>query len=123
QEVLASCREFDLAVAEIIFVDDGSTDNSWSCIQELADQHGAVTGIKLSRNFGKAAALAAGFAECTGDLTCTLDADLQDDPANLDRLLRKIHEGCDLVTGFRRVRQDKFLKRLSSRIFNFVVSK
>lgn len=122
-EILTTCRDHDYAIADIIFVDDGSTDDSWECIQQLSQDHGSVRGIQLSRNFGKAAALAAGFAECQGKLICTLDADLQDDPANLPRLMQRINEGCDLVTGFRRIRQDNWRKRVSSKIFNAVVSK
>ena len=105
---------------EVIFVDDGSTDGSWQCIRELAATHSPVRGLRFRRNFGKAAALAAGFADCRGEIVFTLDADLQDDPEEIPRFLKKIDEGYDLVSGWKKDRQDPLEKRLPSKLFNAV---
>jgi len=108
---------------EYIFVDDGSTDGSWETIQQLALQDSRVRGIRFRRNFGKAAALAAGFRAARGDLICTLDADLQDDPAEIPRLFEELSKGYDLVTGWKQVRRDPWHKVVPSRIFNWIVSR
>ena len=106
---------------EIIFVDDGSTDGSWQVIRRLAEQDSRVRGIRFRRNFGKAAALDAGFAAAQGEHIITLDADLQDDPHEIPKLLAKLEEGFDLVSGWKQHRQDPWGKVLGSRIFNYVV--
>lgn len=106
---------------EIVFVDDGSTDDSWSAIRRLAESDGRVRGIRFRRNFGKAAALSAGFTAARGDLVVTLDADLQDDPAEIPNLIARINEGCDLVSGWKQVRHDPWHKVLPSRVFNWLV--
>lgn len=106
---------------EIFFVDDGSTDGSWSVIRRLAQSDGRVRGIRFRRNFGKAAALSAGFASARGDLVVTLDADLQDDPAEIPNLIARINEGCDLVSGWKQIRHDPWHKVLPSRVFNWLV--
>lgn len=108
---------------EFIFVDDGSIDGSWEVITKLAKQDARVRGIRFRRNFGKAAALAAGFRSARGELICTLDADLQDDPAEIPRLFDELHKGYDLVTGWKKVRHDPWHKVIPSRIFNWLVSK
>lgn len=108
---------------EIIFVDDGSTDASWSEIERIHSSDARVSGIKFRRNFGKAAALQAGFAAANGERIITLDADLQDDPAEVHHLLSKIDEGFDLVSGWKRVRHDPWHKVLPSRVFNGMVAK
>lgn len=108
---------------EIIFIDDGSTDASWSEIERIHSSDARVSGIKFRRNFGKAAALQAGFAAANGDRIITLDADLQDDPAEVHHLLSKIDEGFDLVSGWKRVRHDPWHKVLPSRVFNGMVAK
>lgn len=108
--------------AEIIFIDDGSTDDSWSTVEGLCVQDERVSALRFRRNFGKAAALAAGFALARGGVVFTLDADLQDDPAELPRFLEKIETGYDLVSGWKRVRHDPWHKTLPSRIFNRMVS-
>ena len=108
---------------EIIFIDDGSTDGSWNEIERLHFSDARVSGIRFRRNFGKAAALQAGFAIASGDRIITLDADLQDDPAEIHRLLKKIDEGFDLVSGWKRVRHDPWHKVLPSRVFNGMVAK
>jgi glycosyltransferase involved in cell wall biosynthesis len=107
---------------EVIFVDDGSNDGSWQVIAGLAQAHGQVHGIRLRRNFGKAAALSAGFRLAHGDLIITLDADLQDDPAEIPRFLEKLSEGFDVVSGWKCVRHDPWHKVWPSRVFNGLVS-
>ncbi|MBX9652917.1 glycosyltransferase family 2 protein [bacterium] len=108
---------------EIIFIDDGSSDASWSEIERIHCSDARVSGIRFRRNFGKAAALQAGFAAATGERIITLDADLQDDPAEVHHLLSKIDEGFDLVSGWKRVRHDPWHKVLPSRVFNGMVAK
>ncbi|MER3416286.1 MAG: glycosyltransferase [Gemmataceae bacterium] len=115
-------RQHGLEV-EIIFVDDGSTDGTWQAIRELATQDDRVRGIRLRRNFGKAAALSAGFRLCRGDIICTLDADLQDDPAEIPRFLVELHKGFDVVNGWKKIRRDPWHKVWPSRIFNWLVSR
>jgi len=104
---------------EVVFVDDGSTDGSPAVLGELHHQHANVVVVRLRRNFGKAAALQAGFLEARGDTIVTIDADLQDDPAEIPALLAKLDEGFDLVSGWKTRRNDPFLRRLFSRIFNW----
>jgi glycosyltransferase involved in cell wall biosynthesis len=107
---------------DILFVDDGSTDRSWGVIAELAKLHDNVRGIRLRRNFGKAAALAAGFRNARGEIILTLDADLQDDPAEIPRFLSALAEGYDVVSGWKRIRHDPWHKVWPSWIFNRLVS-
>lgn len=112
---------------EVLFVDDGSQDGSWQLIAELAREHRQVHGIRFRRNFGKAAALSAGFRAARGDVILTLDADLQDDPAEIPRFLAMLDEGkegerLDVVSGWKRVRLDPWHKVWPSRVFNFMVS-
>lgn len=112
---------------EIVFVDDGSTDGSWPIIAELARDRTELRGIRLRRNFGKAAALSAGFQAARGDIVFTLDADLQDDPAEIPRFLALLNETkagprLDVVSGWKRVRRDPWHKVWPSRVFNRMVS-
>ena len=106
---------------EIIFVDDGSTDDSWKKIEELAAREAVVSGIRLRRNFGKAAALTAGMKVATGNLILMLDADLQDDPAEFPALLQQIQAGCDVVNGWKQRRLDPWHKVYPSKVFNGLV--
>jgi glycosyltransferase involved in cell wall biosynthesis len=109
---------------EVIFVDDGSADQSWAVMVQLASEHrDRVKAIRFRYNAGKAAALAAGWRASTGDIVFTMDADLQDDPEEIPRFLKKISEGFDVVTGWKRDRQDPWHKVLPSRIFNFILSR
>jgi len=104
---------------EVVFVDDGSTDGSLSVLSRMHDELPNVVVVHLRRNFGKAAALQAGFLEAKGDLVVTIDADLQDDPGEIPKLLAKLDEGFDLVSGWKTRRNDPFPRRLFSRIFNW----
>ncbi len=115
---VAKIAELDV---EVVFVDDGSRDGSWDVIAGLARQHPAVRGIRFRRNFGKAAALSAGFAAAHGDIVMTLDADLQDDPAEIPRFLAAL-AGRDVVSGWKKKRVDPWHKVLPSRVFNAMVS-
>lgn len=101
-------------------VDDGSTDGSASSIRRLATKHCNVRLISFQRNFGKTAALSAGFAASSGELVCTLDADLQDDPSAIAALITKLHEGYDLVSGWKQQRRDPLSKTIPSKFFNAV---
>ena len=106
---------------EIVFVDDGSTDGSWVVIEQLAASDARVRGIRFRRNFGKSAALNAGFCTVRGDLVMTLDGDLQDDPSEIPRFVAKIQEGFDVVSGWKQIRHDPWCKVVSSRLFNGMV--
>jgi glycosyltransferase involved in cell wall biosynthesis len=105
---------------EAIFVDDGSTDGSHAALTRLHAARDNVVVVRLRRNFGKAAALAAGFAQARGDVIVTIDGDLQDDPAEIPRMLVKLEEGFDLVSGWKSHRRDPRSRRLLSRVFNTV---
>ncbi len=108
---------------EILFVDDGSTDRSPAILHDLYERDRAhVRVVQFRRNFGKTAALSAGFARAQGEILVTLDADLQDDPAELPRLLARLEEGYDLVGAWRVKRQDPVSKRWPSRFANWTVS-
>jgi glycosyltransferase involved in cell wall biosynthesis len=106
----------------VIFVDDGSTDGTVSALTRLHNSEHNVRVVRLRRNFGKAAALVAGFDQARGETVVTIDGDLQDDPAEIPRLLAKLDEGFDLVTGWKTHRRDPISRRLLSRIFNRVTS-
>lgn len=108
---------------EIIFVDDGSRDGSWATIQQLCQTDSRVQGIRFRRNFGKAAALTAGLRIATGDLIMTMDADLQDDPAEIPRFIARLDEGFDVVNGWKQRRLDPWHKVYPSRVFNWLVSR
>jgi dolichol-phosphate mannosyltransferase len=108
---------------EAVFVDDGSTDGTLSALTRLHAAHDNVRVVRLRRNFGKAAALAAGFANAQGDVVVTIDGDGQDDPAEIPRLLAKLDEGFDLVSGWKARRRDPLSRRLLSRVFNWVTGR
>jgi glycosyltransferase involved in cell wall biosynthesis len=105
---------------EILFIDDGSRDGSFQLIEKLTIEDPRVRGFQFRRNFGKAAALAVGFREAQGDIIVTLDADLQDDPAEIPKLLARLEDGFDLVSGWKQDRQDPRSKTWPSRLFNWV---
>ena len=108
--------------AEVIFVDDGSDDDSLALLEQLHCADATVRVVKLRRNFGKSTALTAGFRASRGDAIVTMDGDLQDVPDEIPKLLAKLEEGFELVSGWRTDRQDPFLKVLSSKCFNAVTS-
>jgi glycosyltransferase involved in cell wall biosynthesis len=117
------CRNSPTEDYEIIFIDDGSTDKSYQIINNLAQNNPKIKAVRFRRNFGKAAALQTGFSIATGDYVFTLDADLQDDPAELPAFISKAEEGFDLVSGWKRQRKDPLYKTLPSKIFNYITSR
>ena len=118
-EIRAAMEAAELAF-EVWFVDDGSTDTSWAVIDSLHRADGRFAGIEFRRNYGKSAALAAGFERAGGRFVATLDADLQDDPAELPEMVQRLENGADLVSGWKRKRKDPWEKRLPSKFFNGV---
>jgi glycosyltransferase involved in cell wall biosynthesis len=109
---------------EIVFVDDGSEDSSWSLIQELSTEYPTVRGIRFRRNFGKAAALTAGVAVAEFPIIITMDGDRQDDPAEIPRFLEQLElGGYDVVSGWKQVRNDPIDKTIPSKVFNFLVGR
>ena len=120
EKIVESIKEYSLY--EIIFVDDGSADASTQKVKELRTEDQNVRLIVYLKNFGKAAALQAGFRNCSGDIIITMDADLQDDPKEIPRFVAKLEEGYDLVSGWKKKRNDPLEKRLPSKLFNKVTS-
>lgn len=107
---------------EVIFVDDGSTDDSFEKIKMIKERNHKFRAIRFRRNYGKAAALSAGFDMAKGVIVATMDADLQDDPAELKNMIDKLKEGYDLVSGWKKKRKDPISKRILSKIYNFTTS-
>ena len=129
EESLASlCEELHRSLErlnvtnEVLFVDDGSTDRSYAVLEELNQQYPGIRALRFRRNYRKAAALAAGFKGARGEVIVTMDADLQDDPAEIPNLLAALDQGCDLVSGWKLKRRDPLSKTLPSRLFNRVTS-
>jgi glycosyltransferase involved in cell wall biosynthesis len=108
---------------EVVFVDDGSTDGSAAVLEELHASGSNIKVIQFRRNFGKAAAYTAGFAEADGNIIITMDADLQDDPAEIPALVAKLEEGFDLVSGWKQKRHDPLGKTVPSKFFNWVTGR
>jgi glycosyltransferase involved in cell wall biosynthesis len=108
---------------EILFIDDGSRDNSFNLMYELSKINDQVKVIRFRKNFGKAAALQIGFQIAEGDYIFTMDADLQDDPIEIPNFISKIEEGYDLVSGWKKKRKDPIYKTLPSKFFNFITAK
>ncbi len=117
---VAAAHAYDV---QIILVDDGSTDGSWQVIGQIARRDPRVLGIRFRRNFGKAAALSAGFDAAGGETIVTLDADLQDSPSEIPRLLAKLDERFDVVSGWKLHRHDPWHKRYPSKVFNALVGR
>lgn len=118
---------------EILFVDDGSTDNSWQKMVELSERYANTKGLRFRRNFGKAAALSAGFHAAMGEIFITMDADLQDDPREIPNFIKQLEEGgpakegknfskLDVISGWKKIRLDPWHKTFPSKIFNKMVS-
>jgi glycosyltransferase involved in cell wall biosynthesis len=108
---------------EVIVVDDGSRDDTYSRLARLATADPRLKLVKLRRNYGQTAAMAAGFDHAQGQVIVPMDGDLQNDPVDIARLLEKIDEGYDVVSGWRRNRQDGFMRRLPSRIANWLIGR
>lgn len=119
---LGAVLEGSVAGYEIIFVDDGSTDGSVEVLRALRERDRRVKIISFRRNYGKSAALSEGFRVCRGEIVITIDADLQDSPAEIPGLIDKLDEGYDLVSGWKAKRNDPLSKTAPSRLFNFVTS-
>jgi len=123
EELISVLQDLGLRY-ELIFIDDGSVDSSWEVLKTLRAADDCIKVIRFRRNFGQTAAFAAGFDYARGDLIVTLDADGQNDPADIPRLLDKLHEGdYDIVAGWRANRQEPFARRLVSRVANVIISR
>jgi glycosyltransferase involved in cell wall biosynthesis len=122
---IASVMQSNQYLYEILFIDDGSTDDSWKVIQKLRAKNSAVSGLKFSKNFGKSQALHAGFARTKGAVVITMDADLQDSPDEIPELYGMItKQGYDIVSGWKKKRYDSFFaKNLPSKLFNWAARK
>ncbi len=116
QEVLAATEPLDIDL-EIIFIDDGSTDASLDTLLQLHAGDPRVQVIQLRKNFGQSPAISAGFDRCRGDVVITMDGDLQNDPADIPRILEKLEAGNDIVNGWRKNRHDRFLTRILPSFF------
>lgn len=121
-EIIAACERNGISF-EVIFVDDGSTDSSWAVINECSKLDSRMSGIRFRRNFGKAAALTAGMRAADGELVMMMDADLQDDPAEIPKFIAKLDEGFDVVNGWKQRRLDPWHKVYPSRVFNWMIGK
>lgn len=122
QEIKITVSSLQNFKFEIIFVDDGSTDNSLEVMKNLRAGDYRIEIISFRKNLGKSQALSQGFRKSTGDIIVTLDGDLQDDPANLKNLLEKMDQGFDMVVGWKKDRNDPFSKTIPSKIFNLFVN-
>ena len=118
-EIAAACDAASLSF-EVLLIDDGSRDRSWRAICSIHGQDARFRGIRLRRNYGKSAALAAGFAHADARVVVTMDADLQDDPVAIGPMVEEIDSGLDLVSGWKQHRRDPLSKKLPSRLFNLV---
>ena len=107
---------------EILYIDDGSTDHSFQILRDMKRNDRHLKVIRFRRNYGKSAALAVGFEKAQGNVVFTMDADLQDDPAEIPSMKRRIEEGYDLISGWKKVRRDPISKTIPSRFFNYVTA-
>jgi glycosyltransferase involved in cell wall biosynthesis len=121
QKIKETCEKSDLGDFEVLFVDDGSTDRSWEMVQVICEADARFKGLRFRRNFGKAAGLAAGFRQARGRYIITMDADLQDDPAEIPRLIERLESGFDCVSGWKQTRYDPWHKRYPSLVFNEIL--
>jgi glycosyltransferase involved in cell wall biosynthesis len=122
-DVRRVCRDLDRGACEVIVVDDGSTDETAAVIREQAQRHDIVRGVELQANYGQSAALAAGLDHARGDVVVTMDADGQNDPSDIPRLLERYDGGADVVSGWRRDRSDPLGKRVPSRIQTYLAKR
>lgn len=122
ERILEVAEQFRIDLEQIILVDDGSRDESWSVMRGLAEKHPQVMAIRLRRNFGKSTALNVGIVAASGSIIVTMDADLQDDPAELPHFLAAMASGYDVVSGWKKIRNDPPSKTLPSRFFNRVTA-
>jgi glycosyltransferase involved in cell wall biosynthesis len=123
QQIVGTLAENNIRDYEIIFIDDGSTDNSFNVIKEQRQNNSNIHCIRFRRNYGKSAALSVGFEQARGKYVITMDADLQDDPKEIPNLIAKINMGYDLVSGWKKKRYDPISKTIPSKFFNYVTSK
>ena len=119
EEISAVMKELS-SEYELIFIDDGSRDSSYDKIKSLADKDSRINGVRFRRNYGKAAALSEGFRISKGKMVVTIDSDLQDDPAEIPILMKKLDEGFDVISGWKKNRRDPWTKRFPSKIFNLI---
>ncbi|MFQ5568214.1 MAG: glycosyltransferase family 2 protein [Rhodothermales bacterium] len=119
RQIQAACEAEGFSF-EVLFIDDGSQDGSWQVIQGLHAADTRFCGLRFRRNYGKSAALDAGFEQAQGRYVLTMDADLQDDPAEIPALVAMLEEGCDLVSGWKKKRHDPLRKTIPSRFFNLI---
>ena len=105
---------------EVIFIDDGSSDESYDKVKSLAEKDSRIVGVRFRRNYGKSAALSEGFRISGGKMVVTMDSDLQDDPAEFPALMEKLGEGYDVISGWKKNRKDPWTKKFPSKIFNLV---
>jgi glycosyltransferase involved in cell wall biosynthesis len=120
ERIRAACEEAGFSF-QVWIVDDGSRDDTWATVQSLHEDDARIAGLRFQRNYGKSAALAVGFDRVQGTYVVTMDADLQDDPAEIPALIEKLEEGnYDLVSGWKRDRRDPLRKTIPSRFFNWV---
>ncbi len=122
REIISACEQHSIPF-EVIFIDDGSTDSSWVVISECSKLDSRISGVRFRRNFGKAAALTAGMRAADGDLVMMMDADLQDDPAEIPKFLAKLDTGFDVVNGWKQRRLDPWHKVYPSKVFNWMIGK
>jgi glycosyltransferase involved in cell wall biosynthesis len=122
QQIIATCEKNEISF-EIIFIDDGSTDGSWAVINTASKSDERISGIKFRRNFGKAAALTSGMRAADGEFIMMMDADLQDDPAEIPKFLAKLKEGFDVVNGWKVRRLDPWHKVYPSKVFNWMIGR
>jgi len=122
EKIRDSCES--LGPFEIVFVDDGSKDRTFEVLQKIHIQDPRVKVVRFGKNYGQTAAMAAGFAYANGDIIVSMDGDLQNDPTDIPKLLSKMEEGFDVVCGWRRKRQDKFLtRRVPSIVANWIIGR
>ena len=119
--ILEVTKQFDFAY-EIIFVDDGSKDNTWAIVEQLKETTPQLKAIKFRRNYGQTSAMVAGFDYARGQIIVTMDGDLQNDPSDIPLLLEKMEQGYDIVSGWRKNRKDHFSRVLPSKIANAIIS-